>query len=46
MPCMWLGIGSVSGFVAIAAGTFGAHRLRGRITPEMSVVFETAVRYR
>jgi uncharacterized membrane protein YgdD (TMEM256/DUF423 family) len=42
---MWLGIAAISGFVAVAAGAFGAHGLRGRITAEMLVVFETAVRY-
>lgn len=45
MPCMWLGIAAISGFVAVAAGAFGTHGLRGRITAEMLVVFETAVRY-
>ena len=38
-------LGSVSAFVAVAAGALGAHTLRGRLSPEMLAVFETAVRY-
>lgn len=37
--------GSLSAFLAIAAGAFGAHALRGRLAPESLAVFETAVRY-
>src|SRR6266496_6024933 len=37
--------GAVAGFVAVAFGAFGAHGLRGRLSPEMLAVFETAVRY-
>jgi uncharacterized membrane protein YgdD (TMEM256/DUF423 family) len=38
-------IGSLLGFLGVAAGAFGAHGLRSRLSPEMLVVFETAVRY-
>jgi len=38
-------IGAISGAVGVAAGAFGAHGLRGRISPEMLAVFETGVRY-
>ena len=38
-------IGSLAGFLGVAAGAFGAHGLRNRLSPEMLVVFETAVRY-
>jgi uncharacterized membrane protein YgdD (TMEM256/DUF423 family) len=38
-------IGSLAGFLAVAFGAFGAHALRGRLSPEMLAVFETAVRY-
>ena len=31
--------------VGVALGAFGAHALRGRLTPEMMQVFETGVRY-
>jgi uncharacterized membrane protein YgdD (TMEM256/DUF423 family) len=37
--------GAVSGFVAVAAGAFGAHALRDRLSPEMLQVFETGARY-
>jgi uncharacterized membrane protein YgdD (TMEM256/DUF423 family) len=38
-------IAALSGFVGVALGAFGAHGLRGRLTPEMLAVFETGVRY-
>jgi uncharacterized membrane protein YgdD (TMEM256/DUF423 family) len=31
--------------MGVAAGAFGAHGLKGRLTPEMLAVFETGVRY-
>jgi uncharacterized membrane protein YgdD (TMEM256/DUF423 family) len=37
--------GAMLGFLGVAAGAFGAHGLRGRLSPEMLIVFETAVRY-
>lgn len=37
--------GAISAFLAVAAGAFGAHTLRARITPDLLTVFETAVRY-
>jgi uncharacterized membrane protein YgdD (TMEM256/DUF423 family) len=37
--------GAVAGLVAVAFGAFGAHGLRGRLTPDMLAVFETGVRY-
>jgi uncharacterized membrane protein YgdD (TMEM256/DUF423 family) len=38
-------VGALAGFIAVALGAFGAHGLRGRLTPEMLAVFETGVRY-
>lgn len=38
-------IGTLSGGLAVAAGAFGAHALRARLTPDMLAVFETAARY-
>jgi uncharacterized membrane protein YgdD (TMEM256/DUF423 family) len=38
-------IGALAGFLAVALGAFGAHALRGRLSPEMLGVFETGVRY-
>ena len=37
--------GAVAGLIAVAFGAFGAHGLRGRLSPEMLAVFETGVRY-
>ena len=38
-------MGALSGFLAVAAGAFGAHALKSRLSPEMLVVFETGARY-
>jgi uncharacterized membrane protein YgdD (TMEM256/DUF423 family) len=38
-------IGSVLGALGVAAGAFGAHALKTRLSPEMLAVFETGVRY-
>ena len=32
-------------FVAVACGAFGAHALRGRLDPDMTAVWQTAVQY-
>jgi uncharacterized membrane protein YgdD (TMEM256/DUF423 family) len=46
MSSRWLAVaGAVSAFVAVAAGAFGAHALRGRVSPEMLAVYDTGVRY-
>lgn len=37
--------GALSALIAVAAGAFGAHGLKGRISSEMLQVFETAARY-
>lgn len=37
--------GSVFGFLGVAAGAFGAHALKARLSPEMLTVFETGCRY-
>ena len=39
------GIGAAMGFLAVAAGAFGAHALRSRLTPGDLEIFETAARY-
>ena len=41
----WLVLGSISGLLAVAAGAFGAHGLKGRLSPDLLEVFETAARY-
>ena len=40
---MW--IGALAAFIGVAFGAFGAHGLRGRLSPENLNVFETGVRY-
>jgi uncharacterized membrane protein YgdD (TMEM256/DUF423 family) len=38
-------IGALSAFVGVAAGAFGAHGLKDRLSAEMLAVFEVGVRY-
>jgi uncharacterized membrane protein YgdD (TMEM256/DUF423 family) len=38
-------VGALSAFIAVAAGAFGAHALRSRLSAEMLAVFETGARY-
>ena len=46
MPArLFVVLGAASGFVAVAAGAFGAHALRARLSPEMLAVFEVGARY-
>ncbi len=42
---LWLTLCAVSGFVAVAAGAFGAHGLASRIPPTDLSAFETGVQY-
>lgn len=37
--------GSISAFIAVAAGAFGAHALKRSISPESLQAFETGARY-
>jgi uncharacterized membrane protein YgdD (TMEM256/DUF423 family) len=41
----FLALGCAFAFLAVAAGAFGTHALRARLTPERLATFETAVRY-
>ena len=45
MDRLFFGVGALSALISVAAGAFGAHALRGRLTPEYLAVFETAARY-
>jgi uncharacterized membrane protein YgdD (TMEM256/DUF423 family) len=45
MDRMFFALGAASAFMGVAAGAFGAHALKGRLTLEMLAVFETGVRY-
>lgn len=38
-------VAALMGVVGVGLGAFGAHGLRGRLSPEMLAVFETGVRY-
>jgi uncharacterized membrane protein YgdD (TMEM256/DUF423 family) len=38
-------LGCAFGFLGVAAGAFGAHALRARVTAELLAVFETGARY-
>jgi uncharacterized membrane protein YgdD (TMEM256/DUF423 family) len=38
-------MGALSAMIAVAAGAFGAHALRTRLSPDYLAVFETAARY-
>ena len=45
MDRLFFALGSASAFLAVAAGAFGAHALRARLSPEYLAVFDTAARY-
>jgi uncharacterized membrane protein YgdD (TMEM256/DUF423 family) len=45
MERVFVVIGALSAFIAVAAGAYGSHGLKGRLTPEMMGVFEVGVRY-
>ncbi len=40
-----MALGAAVAGLAVAAGAFGAHALRARLSPEELLVFETAARY-
>lgn len=42
---VWLLIAAINGFLAVAAGAFGAHGLQGKLDPHHLEVFETGARY-
>jgi uncharacterized membrane protein YgdD (TMEM256/DUF423 family) len=45
MDKTFLLLGAVAAFLAVGLGAFGAHGLRGRLSPEMLAVFQTGVQY-
>jgi uncharacterized membrane protein YgdD (TMEM256/DUF423 family) len=45
MSRTFFALGAISAFVSVAAGAFGAHALRPRLSPELLAVFETGARY-
>ena len=44
-PRFWVALGALLAGLAVAAGAFGAHGLRARLSPDMLQAFETAARY-
>ena len=42
---VFLAAGAIAAFAAVALGAFGAHALKGRLSPEMLAVWRTAVEY-
>ena len=44
-PSTWILCGAVLGFIGVAAGAFGAHALRERLSVDMLSVFQTGVTY-
>lgn len=45
MSKLWLPLGAIYGFLAVALGAFGAHALRSRLSPELLEVWKTGVEY-
>ena len=45
MDRIFLAMGAVFGLIGVAAGAFGAHALRERLSPDLLQVFEIGVRY-
>jgi uncharacterized membrane protein YgdD (TMEM256/DUF423 family) len=45
MDRVFLALGAISGLVSVAAGAFGAHALRSRMSADLLAVFETGARY-
>jgi len=45
MDRLFFALGSLSGFLAVGLGAFGAHALKARLSPELLATFEVGVRY-
>ncbi len=45
MDRLFFSLGAVSAFLAVAAGAFGAHALKTRLSPDLFNVFEVGARY-
>lgn len=45
MERIFFAVGAISAFVGVAAGAFGAHGLKSRLSVEMLNAFEVGVRY-
>ncbi|WP_373047074.1 DUF423 domain-containing protein [Vulgatibacter sp.] len=45
MERIWLALGAVNAFLAVAAGAFGAHGLKARLPADLLAVFQTGAQY-
>ena len=45
MERRFFALGSLSAMIGVAAGAFGAHALKTRLTADLLIAFETGVRY-
>jgi uncharacterized membrane protein YgdD (TMEM256/DUF423 family) len=45
MERLFVAAGAISGFLAVAAGAFGAHALRARLPPDLLEVWKTGAEY-
>ncbi len=45
MDRTFLALGAISAAISVAAGAFGAHALKARLTPDLLAIFETGARY-
>jgi uncharacterized membrane protein YgdD (TMEM256/DUF423 family) len=45
VPQFWTRCAGISGFLAVAAGAFGAHVLKDRLGPELLVPYQTGALY-
>ena len=45
MHKVFLMLGALAAALAVAAGAFGAHALKARLTPDLLTVYQTAVQY-
>ncbi|MEZ5539016.1 MAG: DUF423 domain-containing protein [Pseudomonadales bacterium] len=44
-PSLFIGLASISGFLAVALGAFGAHGLKNRLPADLLAIWHTAVQY-
>jgi len=45
LPRLFAALGALNALLAVALGAFGAHALRGRLSPELADVYHTASQY-
>ncbi len=45
MERIWLALGAANAFIAVAAGAFGAHGLKAKLTPQLLETWEVGARY-